>query len=91
MPKQAMSHNFVLFKPMSDADVSAICMAASTKTPEYIPDDMSKVIAKTKMLGPKETDKIQITVPVEPGTYPYVCTFRGDFALMRGNLVVKAK
>ena len=91
MPKQAMSHNWVLFKPMSEADISAICMAASTKPPEYMPDDMSKIIARTKMVGSKETDTIQITVPAEPGTYPYVCTFPGHFALMRGNLIVKAK
>ena len=91
MPKQAMAHNWVLLKPMSDADLSAICMAASTKPPEYLPDDVSKIVAHTKMVGSKETDTIQITVPAEPGSYPYVCTFPGHFTLMRGNLVVKAK
>ena len=92
MPRQAMAHNWVLMnKPMNDGEVNAIAMAASTKPPEFLPDDKSAILAHTKMIGSGEKDTIQITAPAEPGTYPYVCTFPGHFALMRGNLVVKAK
>ena len=92
MPKQAMAHNWVLLnKPMSDGEVNAIAMAASTKPPEFMPDDKSAILAHTKMLGSGEKDTVQMIAPAEPGTYPYVCTFPGHFALMRGNLVVKAK
>src|SRR5262245_43642010 len=58
MPKAAMAHNFVLLQPMSDADVNALAMAASTKAPEFMPDDQSKIIAHTKMLGSGESQML---------------------------------
>ena len=91
MPKQAMAHNFVLLQPMSDADVQALAIAASTKPTEFLPDDQSKIIAHTKMLGPGEKETVSLSAPAQAGSYPYVCTFPGHFALMRGNLVVKPK
>ena len=91
MPKQTMAHNFVLLQPMADADVQALAMAASTKPTEFLPEDLSKVIVHTKMLGPGEKETVSITAPAQAGNYPYVCTFPGHFALMRGNLVVKPK
>lgn len=89
MPKQAMSHNWVLLKPMTDGEVNAFGMAASAKAPTYLPDDRSAIIAHTKMLGGGESDQIEVKVPSTPGTYPYVCTFPGHFAIMKGTLVVK--
>lgn len=91
MPKVTMAHNFVLLKAMPDADVNALAMTAASKPPEYLPDDQSKVLARTKMLGAGEKDMISVTVPNEAGSYPFICTFPGHFTLMRGNLVVKAK
>jgi azurin len=89
LPKQTMSHNFVLVQPMTDADIAKLATAAATKPPTYMPADQSKVIVQTKMLGPGESDAIEFQAPAEPGTYPYFCTFPGHFALMRGNLIVK--
>ncbi|MFN0126258.1 MAG: plastocyanin/azurin family copper-binding protein [Verrucomicrobiales bacterium] len=89
MPKQAMAHNLLLLQSMPDADVNAFAMAATTRPPEYLPEDTSKVIAHTKMLGPKEKDSITFTVPATPGNYPYICSFPGHFTLMRGILVVR--
>ncbi len=91
LPKQAMSHNWVLLKTMSDADIATFATAASAKPTEFMPDDVSKVLAHTKMLGPGEKDSISFNAPAEPGTYPYICTFPGHYALMRGTLTVKAK
>lgn len=89
MPKQTMAHNWVLFKNIGDAELNALVMEAANRGPEYMPSDMSAVLAHTRMLGPAETDRITITVPSEPGTYPYGCTFPGHFALMRGKLIVE--
>lgn len=89
LPKQSMSHNFVLLKPMSDADLNAFGMAASMAAPTYLPKDLSAVIAHTKMLGPGESDQIDLKAPSEPGEYPFICTFPGHFAVMRGKLIVK--
>jgi|APLak6261668527_1056067.scaffolds.fasta_scaffold00274_3 azurin len=90
MPKQAMAHNWALLVPMSDADVMALSSAAASRAPEYLPEDRTKVLAHTKLLGPKETDSIEIVAPSAPGEYPYICTFPGHAALMRGKLIVSA-
>lgn len=88
MPKQTMAHNWVLLMPMSDADVTAFSTAAASHAPEYMPEDRYKVIAHTKFLGPNETDTIEISAPATPGVYPYLCSFPGHAALMRGKLIV---
>ena len=89
LPKAAMSHNWVLLKPMSDADIATFAMAAMPKAPEYLPDDKSAILAHTKTLGSKETDTVDFNAPTEPGEYPFICTFPGHYALMKGKLIVK--
>ncbi len=89
MPKQAMGHNWVLFEPMSTAELNAIGNASANNPPEYLPADMSKVIAHTRILGPGEREIIEFDVPSNPGEYPFLCTFPGHPALMRGVLIVE--
>jgi len=89
MSKQTMGHNWVLFAQMDESTLNMLSMDASQNSPDYLPKDMSKVLQKTKLLGPGETDSVVFTVPTEPGEYPFACTFPGHFALMRGKLVVK--
>jgi azurin len=90
MPKQAMAHNWVLLQPCSEADFNAFGMAATMAAPTHIPTGTAaKIIAQTKLLGPGETDTIDFTAPAQPGEYPFLCTFPGHFALMKGKLVVK--
>lgn len=88
-PKVAMAHDWVLLKPMSQADVAAFAVSASTKAPDYLPADRSAILAYTKMLGPKESDTIDFAAPSKPGAYPFICTFPGHYVLMKGTLVVK--
>lgn len=89
LPKEAMSHNFVLLK--TGADVTAFATAAMTQAANgYIaPDQANKIIAKTKLCGPGESDTITFTAPAA-GTYDYLCTFPGHvMAGMRGVMTVK--
>ncbi len=90
LPKAAMAHNWVLLKKGVDAKafVDAAVMAAAT---DYIPAAQAdKVIAHTKLLGPKQTDEIKFTAPTEPGEYVFVCTFPAHFVSgMTGVMVVK--
>lgn len=88
IPKQAMAHNWVLLKAMSDAEVNNFALAAMPKAPGYLPDDKSAILAHTKMLGPGEADAVEFTAPAA-GTYTYICTFPGHSALMRGKLIVE--
>lgn len=89
MPKQSMGHNWVLLKPMTDSEINALAMGAASRKPDYMPEDMGAVLAHTKLLGGGEMDMINFTAPSVPGEYPYLCTFPGHFAVMRGKLVVR--
>jgi len=91
LPKIAMGHNLVILKK----GVSAIAFGqkvlasggnATNALPESVKGD---VLAHTKLLGPGETEVINFKVPMETGSYEYVCTFPGHFAMMRGIMEVK--
>ena len=88
LPKVAMGHNIVILK--KSVDLIKFCSeAVKFPTNEYFPKGREKdVIGRTKLLGPGEEDTIYFLAP-EPGTYEYVCTFPGHFALMKGKMIVK--
>ena len=89
VPREAMAHNFVLLKPMTDDELGAFAASAAAKAPTFLPDDQSAVLAHTKTLGPKESDKVDFSAPSKPGEYPFICTFPGHYMLMHGKLIVK--
>lgn len=89
MPKAAMAHNWVLLVPMEESAVLGFAQSLATRAPSYLPEDMSKVLAHTRLLGPGERDEAVFNAPKEPGKYPFVCTFPGHAALMKGVLVVQ--
>lgn len=88
MPRTVMAHNWVLLKPMSDSDLNAFGMKASSIAPQYLPDDQSSVIAHTKLIEGGESDTIEFNAPSAPGEYPFICTYPGHFAIMKGKLIV---
>lgn len=93
LPKAAMGHNFVLLAAGTKAPDFALKAMKATTT-DYVPtDDASKkeVLAHTKLIGGGESDTITFTAPKDAGSYPYICSFPGHFALMQGVLTVKAK
>ena len=90
LPKAAMGHNVVILKPGSDIPKFAIGGVANAAG-DYLPLDpalAAQVVAKTKILGPKEEETIVFKVP-PAGDYPFLCTFPGHFGVMKG--VLKAK
>ena len=91
LPKIAMGHNLVILKKGVSAikfgqKVLAAGGSATNALPESVMDD---VLAHTKLLGPGETEVINFKVPMETGSYQYVCTFPGHFAMMRGVMEVE--
>ena len=90
LPKEVMGHNWVLLAKGTDP-VAFATAAAPEAANGYIPAKMKdKVIASTKILGPKETAEVTFTVPSEPGDYPFLCSFPAHCAIgMRGLVVVK--
>ncbi len=90
MPKQAMGHNFIVLKKGVDPKefVNAAVAAAAT---DYIPASMAdKIIAHTKLVGPKQSDEVTFAAPTEPGEYTFLCSFPAHFLTgMHGVLVVQ--
>ncbi|WP_194766726.1 azurin [Tamlana sp. I1] len=87
MAKNVMGHNFVLLK--KGVDLVAFGNKASTAVDsEYIPDDGDDVIAHTKLIGGGESTTIEFDAP-EPGTYDFLCSFPGHFAIMKGKFIVE--
>lgn len=90
LPKQAMGHNLVVLKKGVDAQAYSMAAMRAAAT-EYLPAELSgQVLAATKLLGPKEKDEIEFTLPSEAGEYPFVCSFPAhSMAGMRGVIVVQ--
>ena len=88
LPKEAMGHNFVLLQ--AGTDIATFATAAMmAKDTDYVPASMKdKVIASTPVLGPKKSAEIVIKAPA-PGEYPFICSFPGHYAMMKGTLTVK--
>lgn len=85
-------HNLVIIKPGKEA---ALVQQAMTLMADpnglakgYIPDDKVNIVAHTKMIQPGATDVLEVEIPAEAGAYPYICTFPGHFALMKGVMTV---
>ena len=90
MPKAIMAHNFVLLQ--LGADVAEFNKAAFNARPtDFIPPDKkSEIIAATGLAGGGETVEVTFKVPAKAGSYNFLCSFPGHFAMgMRGKLIVK--
>ncbi|MBV7441635.1 azurin [Weeksellaceae bacterium TAE3-ERU29] len=86
--KDIMGHNFVLLKPGTDIAQFGND-AVNAKDSDYIPaEHANDVIAHTKLIGGGESDTITIDA-LEPGTYDYICSFPGHYAIMKGQLIVE--
>ena len=88
MSEEVMGHNWALLT--ADADMATIGQAAAlAKETDYIPADMKdKFIAHTEMIGGGETTTIEFDAPAA-GTYTFLCTFPGHYALMQGKFIVE--
>jgi azurin len=83
---KSMEHNFVLGKPGTADKIATDSLAAgapswTSKGPE--------VLKATAMLKPLAKEKITFDAPKEKGDYPFICSFPGHGALMRGAMTVK--
>ena len=90
LPKDAVAHNWVLLAKEAYAPKF---IEAGTSHPErdYIAFEQEfYVLAKTKMLGPGESNSVTFTAPGVPGAYDYLCTFPEHYAGgMKGVMTVR--
>lgn len=89
-PKFSMGHNWVLLKIGTNFE-TFVLEAASAPTTDYVPaSQKAQILAHTKLLGPKESDTVTFNAPMQPGNYPFLCSFPGHFQVgMKGELIVE--
>ena len=88
IPKEAMGHNLVILQEGTDQADFAL-KANDAKATDYIPaSEKAAVIAHTKLLGGGEEDTIEFTID-KKGSYPFICSFPGHVAMMKGTLIVE--
>jgi len=88
-----MPHNFAIVKPGSLEEMG-LYSEANAQKPEFavrqfIPNS-DKVLAGSKLMQPRDSQRLSFTAPNEPGVYPYVCTYPGHWRRMYGALYVVA-
>ena len=87
LPVKVMGHNFVLLKP--GVDIAKFSMAAmQSKDNDYIPKGSKDVIAHTGLVGGGASTTITFEAPA-PGTYSFICSFPGHYAMMKGKFIVE--
>ena len=87
LPKAAMGHNWVLLEPGTELPAFAM-KAMQAKDNEYVPADSEEVIVHTSLLGGGEETTIEFEAPAK-GTYTFICSFPGHYALMQGTFTVE--
>lgn len=87
-PKAAMGHNLVILDPAGDIDAFAL-RAATARATDFIPRGFeSAIVAHSELIGGGETTRFEFVAPA-PGTYPFLCSFPGHSAMMRGEMIVR--
>jgi putative heme-binding domain-containing protein len=86
-----MPHNFVLLQPGALEEVGTLGEAAATQPGalerQYVPTS-NKILLASRLLQPRDAQKLAFTAPPKPGIYPYVCTYPGHWRRMFGALYV---
>ena len=87
-----MPHNWALLRPGAVERVGELANRLITAPDgfarHYVPESPD-VLCHTRLLDPGTKTAIHFDAPLQPGSYPYLCTFPGHWALMRGVLVVE--
>jgi putative heme-binding domain-containing protein len=86
-----MPHNFVLTQPGSLEEIGQLGEAQATEPGalerHYVPNS-KKILLSSRLLPPRDSQKLSFTAPAQPGIYPYVCTYPGHYRRMYGALYV---
>jgi putative heme-binding domain-containing protein len=84
-----MPHNFVVTQPGALEEVGLLAESSATQPGalerNYVPRS-KKILLASRLLQPRESQKIGFTAPSNPGVYPYVCTYPGHWRRMFGAL-----
>jgi len=85
-------HNWALLKPGAlqrvGAEVNRLVADPEAVARHYIPQS-SDVLFYTDVVPPHEAFTIHFRAPLQPGRYPYLCTFPGHWMVMNGEMIVE--
>jgi putative heme-binding domain-containing protein len=88
-----MPHNFVLTRPGALEEIGLLAEATATQPGalerNYVPPS-DKVLQASRLLAPREVQRLNFTAPQVPGVYPFVCTYPGHWRRMYGAVYVVA-
>lgn len=86
-----MPHNFVITMPGALEEVGLLGEATASQPDvlqrQFVPKS-NKILLASKLLQPRQVEKLSFTAPSEPGVYPFVCTYPGHWRRMYGALYV---
>ncbi len=88
-----MPHNLVVTLPGALEEIGNLAEATSTQADamarHFVPHS-KKILFASRLLQPREAQKIGFLAPAKPGVYPIVCTYPGHWRRMNGALYVVA-
>lgn len=90
LPVNVMGHNWVLAETEGWRELAQAGQAAGLDK-EYLPDDKTKIIAHTDLIGGGESTSITFDLSdLDKGTeYTYFCSFPGHWAQMNGKFIIE--
>lgn len=88
-----MPHNFVIVQPGALEEIGLAGEAQATQPGaaerNYVPQS-NKILLSSRLLQPRNAQRLPFVAPTTPGIYPYVCTYPGHWRRMYGALYVVA-
>ncbi len=88
-----MPHNLVFIEPGSLEEVGDLAEKTATQPGAiargYVPPS-PKVLRASRLVQPRQSERLRWVAPAKPGVYPYVCTYPGHWRRMHGALYVVA-
>jgi azurin len=87
-----MPHNIVIFRRGTFADYEKELFGSlnepNAQLRGFVPDSPNVLVA-SRLLNAGESTVVTFDAPAEPGEYPFVCSFPGHWATMRGVLRIE--
>lgn len=86
-----MPHNFVIVQPGALEEIGMLAENTATQPGaaerHYVPAS-GKILLSSRLIQPRDLQRLSFTAPKQPGVYPYVCTYPGHWRRMYGAMYV---
>jgi putative heme-binding domain-containing protein len=86
-----MPHNFVITQPGALEEIGTLAESTATDPQaaahHFVPPS-KKILLASRLIQPRDAQRLSFTAPKQPGIYPYVCTYPGHWRRMYGALYV---